>query len=160
MCRFVGRLGRRLLLVIGVFSAVFLVGMRTKNPAVQGAVRKFNRAFANPRQMENAGTPGAYASIVRHVGRSSGTEYETPVRAIPTDDGFAIVLPYGTSPDWLKNVLAAGSATIVHEGETHAVTDPELQPIDAITPYVSAKDAKVHRLFGIEQSLVLRRRDP
>jgi hypothetical protein len=38
--------------------------------------------------------------------------------AFATDDGFVIALPYGPGADWVKNVLASGSATIVNEGDT------------------------------------------
>ena len=68
-----------LVVVLVAIGIVFLVGMRTKLPLVQHAVRRFNRTFTNPRAMKKAGTPGAYASIVRHVGRTTGRPYETPV---------------------------------------------------------------------------------
>ena len=63
-------------------------------------------------------------SVVHHVGRTTGRAYETPIGAVPTDDGFVIALPYGSNTDWLKNVLASGQATIVHDGTSHAVTGP------------------------------------
>lgn len=84
-----------------------VVSMRTKfHPVLD--VRSMNRAVANPRQMVTAGQPAAYASVVHHVGRTTGTHRRTPVVAVPTDDGFAVALPYGPSADWVLNVLAAG----------------------------------------------------
>src|SRR5687767_8959102 len=50
-------------------ATVFLVGMRTKSPAVVDRVRRFNRAVTNPRVLRSAGSPGASASVIRHVGR-------------------------------------------------------------------------------------------
>jgi hypothetical protein len=47
--------------------------------------------------------------VIHHVGRTTGARYETPVVARPTDDGFAIALPYGTGADWLQNVLGQGA---------------------------------------------------
>jgi len=38
--------------------------------------------------MKTAGTPGAYAGAITHVGRRSGRVYETPVGPFATDDGF------------------------------------------------------------------------
>lgn len=145
--------------VLGVlsFGVVFIVGMRNKNPKVLGAVRKMNRAVFNPKQMETAGTPGAYASIVEHVGRTSGAEYRTPVGVVSTDDGFVIALPYGTEADWIKNVLAAGTATIVHDGETHTVDGPEVVPIHEAAEHFSEKDRKAHDVFNVEQILRLHR---
>jgi hypothetical protein len=52
------------------------------------------------------------------------------VGAQPTDDGFVIALTYGLQADWTKNVLAAGSATIVHDGAEHPVVAPEVLPVD------------------------------
>lgn len=141
-------------LTLGV---VFIVGMRNKNPKVLNAVRTMNRAVFNPKQMETAGTPGAYASIVKHVGRTSGTEYQTPVGVVPTDDGFVIALPYGDQADWLKNVVAAGHATIVHDGATHGVERPEVVPIGEAAQHFSDRDRKAHEVFNVDQVLRLRR---
>ena len=41
-------------------ATVFLVGMRTKSPAVLDRVRQFNRAVTNPRVLRSAGSPGAW----------------------------------------------------------------------------------------------------
>ena len=38
--------------------------------------------------MEQARTPGAYASAITHVGRRSGRVYETPAGPFATDEGF------------------------------------------------------------------------
>ena len=141
----------------GVF-AVFTVGLRRKSPLVLGVIRRFNRAYVNPRQRD-AGTPGAYASIIQHVGRATGTSYATPIVASGTEDGFVIALPYGSQADWLKNVLAAGSATILHEGRSDAVERPELVPIAAADAYFSRGDRRAHRVFGTDQCLRVRRVD-
>ena len=68
-----------LLVAVAAIGAVFAIGMRTKYPPVTTAVRRMNRKVMNPRAMKTAGTPGAYAGVIRHVGRRSGTEYETPI---------------------------------------------------------------------------------
>ena len=52
--------------------------------------------------MRTAGTPGAYAAIIRNRGRISGRDYETPVGAVPIDDGFLVALPYGSRASWLQ----------------------------------------------------------
>ena len=144
------------ILLLGVLAGVFIFGMRAKNPSVLGVVRRTNRAFWNPRAMETAGTPGAYASIVRHVGRTSGTNYETPIGAVATEDGFVIALPYGTQADWLKNVLASGSAVIVDEGETHSVDRPEVISSADAAGYFSAQDLRAQQIFGVDEALRVR----
>lgn len=141
----------------GALAAAFVVGMRRKSPALLRTVRRMNRAVFNPDQMKTAGTPGAYASVIRHVGRSSGRRYETPVGAAPTDDGFAIALPYGTQPDWLRNVLAAGSATLVHEGATYEVDQPEVVALAEVDEAFEPKARRTHQLFGIDEALRLHR---
>jgi deazaflavin-dependent oxidoreductase (nitroreductase family) len=160
MLRVIATLVAGLVLVFATIGIVFFVGMRTKSSTVQGAVRRFNRAFTNPRAMKKAGTPGAYASIVRHVGRTTGRSYETPVEAFAIDDGFIVSLPYGPDTDWLKNVLAAGSATIVDEGSTYRVDQPELVPTAVAAPHLPAKEQRNLRLFAVDRCLRVRRVEP
>jgi deazaflavin-dependent oxidoreductase (nitroreductase family) len=107
-------------------------------------------------ELKSSGTPGGIASVVHHVGRRSGRRYETPVNAVPTDDGFVIALPYGLNTDWLENVLASGSASIVHDGSTHEVDRPEIVPTAIAEPLFSAKDQRTHRRFRVEQYLLVR----
>lgn len=145
------------LAVLGTAVATFLLGMRYRWPLVIDGVRRMNRRFMNPRQMRTAGTPGAYAGIIHHVGRTSGREYRTPIGVVPTDDGLVIVLPYGTRPDWLKNVLAAGTAHITHEGETFTVDSPEVLPIESSGAPFTPADRRSQRLFAVDECLRLRR---
>lgn len=79
-----------LFLCFGALWIVFAVAMRTKFRPVQNAVRRMNRAVFNPRAMETAGQPGAYASVIQHLGRTSGASYETPVQALASGNGFMI----------------------------------------------------------------------
>ena len=139
--------------------AVVIVGMRNKSPLVLRLVRRMNRAVTNPMQMKSAGHPGAYASIIRHRGRISGQQFETPVAAEATDDGFVIALPYGTTTDWLKNLLASGTATIVHEGETYAVDQPEVRPLASEVAWFPTADQRNLRGFRVEQCVRVRRLD-
>lgn len=154
---------RRLAILLGVllFGVVMvpvalLMGMRSRSPRVLDAVRRVNRALLNPMQMRSAGTPGAYASIIRHRGRSSGRDYQTPVAAVPTDDGFVIALVYGARTDWLRNVIAAGSATIVHEGRSYRVGQPEVIPLHAAADWLPPSDQRNLRRFGVDQVLRVR----
>lgn len=141
--------------LIAAMGAVFVFGMRTKSPLIQKAVRRVNRAYTNPRAMETAGTPGAYASVIHHVGRRSGTTYHTPVVPIEIGGGFAIALPYGERADWVQNVLAAGQASLTVEGTTYEVDQPEVTPIDAIDRYFEKSDRAAHRIMKVETCLRL-----
>jgi deazaflavin-dependent oxidoreductase (nitroreductase family) len=148
-----------LLVATVVTGIVFVTGMRTKSPPVLNTVRKLGRA-TKPLVLNSAGTSGAYASVVRHTGRTSGRTYETPVVAQATDDGFVIALPYGTNTDWLKNVLASGSATIVDDGDTHEVDRPELADEAAVGHLFPPQEQRSHRLFNVDDFLVVRRAAP
>ena len=145
----------------GVFVAVlalgvvFLEGMRRKSPVVLDAVRKTSRATKQV-VLKSAGTAGASSSVVHHVGRNSGTTYQTPIDAVPTDDGFVIALPYGENTDWLKNVLASGSATIVHDGKTHAVGKPEVVPRAEAEHLFPESTQRTLRLFKVDICLRVR----
>jgi len=140
-------------------AAAFVLGMRSKSPLVHDAVRRGLRNTVNRHQLETAGGPGARAALIRHRGRRSGQVYETPVTPTPTEDGFVIALPYGTRADWVRNVLAAGEATVVREGVAHHVDRPEVLPIAAAAQYLVAGDRRVHRLFGVDECLRVRMRD-
>ena len=152
-CRAVA--GGLVLLVVLLF-VVFLGGMRSGSAAVTSRVRRFNKAVGNPRMMRTAGQAGVTTSVIHHVGRSSGSEYATPVGAVRTDDGFAIALPYGRHADWMKNVLAAGSATLVHDGDTHELTDPEIVPTSDVLEFFGPNDRRAFTIFGVQECLRLR----
>ena len=142
------------LLVLVVVGTIFVTGMRAKSPVILNAVRRSGRATKRF-VLTSAGTPGGIASVVRHVGRTTGRRYETPVQAVTTDDGFVIALPYGPNTDWLKNVLASRSATIVHEGSTYQVHQPEVVPMSEAASRFAPKEQRTLRLFRVEHALLV-----
>ena len=149
-----------LVMVIAVIALVYVLGMRRKSRLVQAPLIRLQRAVINPRQMRSAGTPGAYAAVIHHRGRVSGQAYETPVGAVATDDGFVIALVYGAKTNWLRNVLAAGSATLVHEGQTCTVDRPEIVPMSAVQGHFAPGDRRGFRWLGVDQALRVRRIEP
>lgn len=146
-------------LVAAALFGVLLFGIRTQSPRVLGVVRRTNKAAWNKQAIRTAGSAGNSTGIVEHVGRNSGKPYSTPVDVIPTDDGFVIVLPYGTHADWVRNVMANGSATIVHDGAHVDVHQPQLRHPDDVDQWFTPANRRTNRLFGIRQCLVLHRRD-
>jgi deazaflavin-dependent oxidoreductase (nitroreductase family) len=139
--------------------AAVVLGIRSKYPPVVNAVRRFARDTGNPQVMKRAGTPGGPASIIRHTGRSSGRSFETPVTPFQSDDGFLIALPYGPGTDWVKNILAAGSATLVHEGATYPVDRPEIVPSSEAVQVFGARE-RFLSLFGVTEVLRLHHAAP
>jgi hypothetical protein len=145
-----------IVLGIATLATVFVIGMRTKSPAVVDRVRRFNRAITNPRVLRSAGTPGASASRMCHVGRVTGRSYETPVGPYAIGDDFVIALPYGPGTDWVRNVVTAGSAVLVHEGRTVPVHQPEVVPVAAVMADLPSSEQRTLRLFGVSECLRVR----
>ena len=139
-----------------VLALAFAIAFRVKFAPILDAIRRFNRGFTNPRQLRSAGRAGASASVVHHVGRTTGTAYRTPVVAVPVDDDVLIALPYGPGADWVRNVLAAGGARLEHEGHTIALERPELLAPGVARPLFDAKEQRLQRLFGVDDVLLLR----
>ena len=149
-------LGVVLTVVLGALSIV-VIGIRTKYPPVLNRVRRYARDVGNPRQLQSAGAPGAHASVLRHTGRKSGKQYQTPVTARWTADGFVIGLPYGPNTDWLKNVLASGVATLVHNGTSYQCAEPEVIPTSEAEGGFSAAERRILRLMGVDEYLRMHR---
>jgi deazaflavin-dependent oxidoreductase (nitroreductase family) len=124
--------------------------------AIQATLRRLTQA-ARPLAMRSAGTERSSTSVVRHVGRRSGRSYETPVVAVEHDDSFLIALPYGERTDWMKNVLARGTATVVTHGLAYEVDEPQVIPMTDATRYFRPKEQKLHRRFAVDTCLRVHR---
>lgn len=139
--------------------AALILSMRTKWEPGLRFVRHLGRDHFNKAALRTAGGRGVGTHVIRHRGRRSGRDYRTPIALIPTDDGWHVMLPYGTTADWLKNVLAAGDAEVEFDGDVHAVTDPQVVPRAQAEHLLSRLDRLVARVFGVDQMLRLRRAD-
>jgi deazaflavin-dependent oxidoreductase (nitroreductase family) len=135
--------------------ALLVAGMRWELPLVLDAVRRLNRTTMNPRVMRTAGTAGTQTSIIEHVGRKSGRAYETPIDVIAAKTGFLIALPYGTRADWVRNVVASGSATVVANGERIDVDRPTILATSDVADLIPRRTLRTLRLFGVKQCLHL-----
>jgi deazaflavin-dependent oxidoreductase (nitroreductase family) len=124
---------------------------------MQNALRLFTRVMRRL-ALRSAGKEGSGTSVVRHVGRRSGRAYQTPVIAAQHDDSFLIALPYGERTDWLKNVLARGSATIVTNGRSYDVDRPEVIAMAEATGYFRPREQRMHRQFHVDSALQVRQR--
>lgn len=127
---------------------------------MKGPTQAFLRRLTQltrPLAMRSAGTDKSRTSVVRHVGRRSGRNYETPVVAVEHDEGFFIALPYGDRTDWMKNVVADGEASLVNQGRTYRVDQPQVVPMAEATGYFGPKEQKLHRRFAVVTCLRVRR---
>ena len=92
-------------------------------------LRFLNKRSFNRVTLRFAGSFYSPISIIRHVGRRSGTHYATPVIAVkPFGNQFIFALPYGNNVDWYRNILAAGKGTVICHGKEYQVEKP--QPLD------------------------------
>lgn len=91
-----------------------------------------------PRRLVNATAPIARAlagrrwmplwAIIRHQGRRSGTAYETPIAVVPTADAAIVMigLPWGSTTNWARNVMAAGGASLRWRGREVELVHPRI----------------------------------
>ena len=93
-------------------------------------IARFNKHVTNPAAMGLAAHLPSMA-VIEHNGRKSGKSYQTPVTAFVEDGVLSVVLNYGTESDWVRNVLSAGSAVVVHQGKRYKLTAPRVIPIDS-----------------------------
>jgi deazaflavin-dependent oxidoreductase (nitroreductase family) len=123
---------------------------------IQSGLRQLTK-ITRPLAVRSAGKQGSSTSVVCHVGRKTGKSYTTPVVAVEHDGNVYIALPYGERTDWLKNVLATGSATVVIGGDRYEVDQPEVVPMAEATGFFGAKEQRLHRRFGVAACLRARR---
>lgn len=96
---------------------------------------KVNKILFNPGQVRKGRYP-----VVTHVGRRSGATYRTPLDAFPTTTGWVLVARYGPESDWVRNVLAAGAATLRVDGVDHRLDSPRLVGVDTAREALAAAE--------------------
>lgn len=82
---------------------------------------RVNKRVFNPMEIRKGKRP-----VLIHTGRVSGMSFETPMDAHPVDGGFIVVVMYGTKSDWVRNVLAAGSASLRIGEDLYELSNPTL----------------------------------
>jgi deazaflavin-dependent oxidoreductase (nitroreductase family) len=126
---------------------------------VRVAMRPMTRVL-NPLMRKLAGRRHVpMAAELRHVGRTSGRAYVTPVGAHVTGDIAVIPLTFGNQSDWSKNVRAAGGCSIRVDGQDYDATRPVFLDRADAGPLVRRVFGPVtragFRMLGIKQFLRL-----
>lgn len=85
----------------------------------------FNRQVTN-RLLGGVATRLPGFGVVLHVGRRSGRHYRTPVNVFRTAHGYAFALTYGSSAEWVRNVVAAKGCELVTRGRTVRLRNPSV----------------------------------
>ena len=149
--------------VLGVLVGLYLVAAvavlvfsRMARGGSGDRIRRFNRDTLNPWMLQRAGGEHWYASVVKHVGRHSGAEYETPVVMHEIDERLAIPLPYGRDVDWMLNLEHHEGGTAAHKGEEFVVSDPVIVTRASIAEGLGFRDALRYRVFGVDEFVTLR----
>lgn len=115
---------------------------------------RFNRRITNRLARTHAGwMPGM--AIVHHVGRRSGSVYQTPVLLFHEDGQPVIELTYGPESDWVRNVMAAGECDLTTRRRTIHCTDPRIET-DTSYPWVPAIPRVILRLLHVDKVMRLR----
>jgi deazaflavin-dependent oxidoreductase (nitroreductase family) len=140
-----------LIAAVVAFLGLLLAGLRWQVGPALDIIRRMNRTVTNPRVMRTAGTSDTQTSVIEHVGRTSGRTYQTPIDIIESATGLLIALPYGTRADWLRNVLAAGSATVVTQGERVDVARPTIVATADVADLIPKRTMRMLRVFGVSQ---------
>lgn len=107
-----------------------------------------NKRVFNPRAVAGGKWP-----VLTHVGRTSGTTYRTPLDAHPVEGGYLFVLVYGSGADWVRNILAAGSADLRVDGRDHTLTAPRLVDYAEFDEALPAHIARPPKLLRITEFL-------
>jgi deazaflavin-dependent oxidoreductase (nitroreductase family) len=82
---------------------------------------QINKRVFNPRELRRGVRPA-----LTHIGRASRRTYRTPLDAHPVDGGYLFVLVHGPQSDWVRNVLAAGHASLAIDGKEVQLINPRL----------------------------------
>ena len=98
---------------------------------------RINRRVFNPIEIRRGVRP-----VLIHVGRSTGRTYSTPLDAHAVEGGYVFIPMYGPSTDWLRNVLAAGTALLRIKGQEIELDTPRLVRKREVWPLVAATTKK------------------
>jgi deazaflavin-dependent oxidoreductase (nitroreductase family) len=107
---------------------------------------------------ERAGHRRSVTALLTHMGRRTGSAYQTPVGAQPYGDGFVVGLPYGSHTDWCRNVMAAKSCKLGWKGHTYELERPEIIPGSQVFETLPAWVRVVMRADGTDNFLWLHKK--
>ena len=140
------------LLVEVIRSLLLVTSVRTRWQPGLDFTHWYNKRIGNPIALR---FQRKQVTVVHHTGRSSGSEYVTPVWAERVEDSFLVHLPYGTGVDWCRNVLKAGGCTIEHKGVSFDTTAPTIVPAAQALAIVPERMRRMDQLMAVESYLRL-----
>jgi deazaflavin-dependent oxidoreductase (nitroreductase family) len=142
-----------LALVGGAVSGFVLFWRNYDRRMGAGVVNRIVNPFVLGRGL-SGGTHSELGAI-EHVGRVTGTTRRTPVRPVPTADGFRIVVPLAGESQWARNVLAAGHCRLLWRNVMYELDEPQLVspadctdlllPVRLLTSALGVQYMRLHR---------------
>jgi deazaflavin-dependent oxidoreductase (nitroreductase family) len=124
---------------------------------VMTRLRPFTTKVFNPVFRHVAAwAPGC--AILQYVGRKSGRVYRTPVIRFRHGQGYVLCLVYGSDVQWVKNVRAAGGASLRIRRRTVRLVDPEVvvDPTRRLLPWYARP---LMRVLRVKEFMTLRAAD-
>jgi len=82
---------------------------------------KVNKRIFNPMELKRGKRP-----VLIHSGRMSGKTYYTPLDAHQVEGGYIFIVMYSSESDWVKNIQAAGGASLRIADVEQPLTNPRL----------------------------------
>jgi deazaflavin-dependent oxidoreductase (nitroreductase family) len=113
---------------------------------------------ANGGQVGEENFRGATLLLLTTKGRRSGKSFTNPMRYLLDGDRFIVFASHqgaDEDPDWCKNLLAAGSATVEVGNESFEVTAQVLEGDEREKLY--RRQAELHPVFGDYENRTTRR---
>ena len=107
-----------------------------------------NKRVFNPGQIKKGDSP-----VLTHVGRASGKAFQTPLDAHPVDGGYIFILVYGSGSDWVKNIIAAGTASLRVKGEEISLESPRVITEEAAWELLPPTTKRPPRFLRISEYL-------
>ena len=95
---------------------------------------RFNKRTFNKMEIRRGVRP-----VLSHVGRSSGKTYETPLDAHAVEGGYIFIANFGRDSDWVKNILAAETATLRVDGNEIALVSARMVTKDGALQQMAAR---------------------
>jgi len=126
----------------------------TRESGVAHALARFNRRLLNPVVRPAAARAPGFA-VVHHTGRRSGTPFTTPVRVFSNDGTFYVMIANGRTPDWVRNLEAAGGGQLRLRRRTVDVGPPRLADVDEAMASASRGAKSWRRSLGLTRFVAL-----
>ncbi|MEZ0381925.1 nitroreductase family deazaflavin-dependent oxidoreductase [Mycobacterium sp. pW045] len=118
------------------------------------SVARFNRRFTNRAALRVVGRMPALG-ILEHTGHRTGNRYRTPLLVFDTADGYALLIGYGPTTHWVRNVLVHGSAAIRKHGRTHRVAKPRILSKAQAAHTVKPLSRPLYLLFPYNEAVLV-----